>query len=322
MAERNNPVSWRKIALFSAGVGLLFVASIGAFFFFGDSEKTLDIAGRISPIYLAGLTALTFLSILLRVKRWDYFSREISGKTRTTLFGKAKALLVGIAAGLVTPAKSGELTRVLIYKKTENIPSAKAMLLLFYERVFDFLFVTTFALAFLSRFGEGRLSLAVPAIGLAGAIVLITGLLFIRKTRRAILSRAFRKTFRTEGDLTEGDKLFSPKGVPGALAYSGAIWALEFSRISLIFSLITGSIQNPFLIAQAFSLSIIIGVISAIPGGIGAVELSSTAIYGAIGISGTEAVAAVLIDRVVAFWPVVLAGLVFFPKVLLTGQRK
>lgn len=322
MAEKKHPISWKKIALFSAGVGLLFLISIGAFLVFGDPITTLEIAGRLSPIHLLGLATLTLISIILRVKRWDYFSKDVSGKTKATLFEKVRALLVGIAAGLVTPAKSGELSRVLIYKRTENIPPAKAILLLFYERVFDFMFVTVFALAFLSRFGTGKFSLAYPAFALACAVVLAVCLLFARKPRRATLSRIFGKTFKTERELAEGDKIFSLRNVPGALAYSGAIWLLEFLRLALIFSLITGSIQNPLLIAQAFSLSIIIGVISAIPGGIGAVELTSAAIYGAIGISGTEAVAAVLVDRIVAFWPVVLAGLVFFPKVLLTGYKK
>ncbi|MGV8143530.1 MAG: flippase-like domain-containing protein, partial [Methanothermobacter sp.] len=60
-----------------------------------------------------------------------------------------------------------------------------------------------------------------------------------------------------------------------------------------------------------FLLANVIGVISALPGGIGSIEISLTGLFVLFGVPSAMAVSITLIDRLVSFWLVNIIGIIF-----------
>jgi|GEM_PF-5178915 len=85
------------------------------------------------------------------------------------------------------------------------------------------------------------------------------------------------------------------------------VWLLYPLKIYIIFHTL-GNNVNFGLVAFVTLAAFLIGMISAIPGGIGLYEGSAIALYGTLGIPLAEATVAVIIGRVFTFWFVNLLG--------------
>lgn len=308
--------SRRKTVFFTAVLALLFIGATVAFFILGDTSEIIKTASKIPPLAMFALAGLSIASVVLRTFRWNTilgsFGRRIS------FFPSLKATFAGLAAGLVTPAKAGEFSRCAIYKKAHKIPLSQSIFSLIFERLFDFAIILSFATAFfISR--SDKFPLPAVAVSIALGIVVVSLLFFsvFPKFAKSILPP------KAKGFLLA---LAERKGhVKGCIArvvfLSIAIWLTEFARIVLIFALLGISSDVPFII-QAYCVSVVAGIISAIPGGFGASELSTAALYATKGVPAAQSITAVFVDRLTGFWPVVLGGLVFLPSAISAKSKE
>lgn len=87
-------------------------------------------------------------------------------------------------------------------------------------------------------------------------------------------------------------------------------WLLECVRLYVVFYAFHVEIDFVAIII-IFLLANVIGVISALPGGIGSIEISLTGLFVLFGVPSAMAGSITLIDRLVSFWLVNIIGIIF-----------
>lgn len=87
-------------------------------------------------------------------------------------------------------------------------------------------------------------------------------------------------------------------------------WLLECLRLLLIFYAFNIEI-NMVTVILILLLANIAGIVTALPGGIGAVEISLTGLCMFFGIQGTESASIAIVDRFISFWLINLMGIIF-----------
>ena len=207
----------------------------------------------------------------------------------------------GFALG-VTPGKVGELIKAQLLKNKFNIPRSKTAPLVIVERFYDF-----FAIAIISLFGilVFEYSIYIFTILSVGIIIFLTitsseklFLKFLQKIEKIKFLRNFSselpKSFSIIQKSTRG-KIF-----PLSIILSVIFWILD-SIIAYLTLLSFGiDIIDYFVLMSIYTSSIILGVISFLPLGIGVVEGS---MVGFLSLNGIEFS---LDTSIILFIPIIL----------------
>ena len=215
----------------------------------------------------------------------------------------------GFALG-VTPGKVGELIKAQLLINKFNIPRSKTAPLVIVERFYDF-----FAIAIISLFGilVFEYSIYIFTILSVGIIIFLTitsseklFLKFLQKIEKIKFLRNFSselpKSFTIIQKSTRG-KIF-----PLSIILSVIFWILD-SIIAYLTLLSFGiDIIDYFVLMSIYTSSIILGVISFLPLGIGVVEGSMVGFLSLIGIEFPLATAIVVFIRFFTRWIGVMAG--------------
>ena len=215
----------------------------------------------------------------------------------------------GFALG-VTPGKVGELIKAQLLKNKFNIPRSKTAPLVIVERFYDF-----FAIAIISLFGilVFEYSIYIFTILAIGIIIFLTitsseklFLKFLQKIEKIKFLRNFSselpKSFTIIQKSTRG-KIF-----PLSIILSVIFWILD-SIIAYLTLLSFGiDIIDYFVLMSIYTSSIILGVISFLPLGIGVVEGSMVGFLSLNGIEFPLATAIVVFIRFFTRWIGVMAG--------------
>ena len=215
----------------------------------------------------------------------------------------------GFALG-VTPGKVGELIKAQLLKNKFNIPRSKTAPLVIVERFYDF-----FAIAIISLFGilVFEYSIYIFTILAIGIIIFLTitsseklFLKFLQKIEKIKFLRNFSselpKSFTIIQKSTRG-KIF-----PLSIILSVIFWILD-SIIAYLTLLSFGiDIIDYFVLMSIYTSSIILGVISFLPLGIGVVEGSLVGFLSLNGIEFPLATAIVVFIRFFTRWIGVMAG--------------
>jgi len=215
----------------------------------------------------------------------------------------------GFALG-VTPGKVGELIKAQLLKNKFNIPRSKTAPLVIVERFYDF-----FAIAIISLFGilVFEYSIYIFTILAIGIIIFLTitsseklFLKFLQKIEKIKFLRNFSselpKSFTIIQKSTRG-KIF-----PLSIILSVIFWILD-SIIAYLTLLSFGiDIIDYFVLMSIYTSSIILGVISFLPLGIGVVEGSMVGFLSLNGIEFSLATVIVVFIRFFTRWIGVMAG--------------
>ena len=215
----------------------------------------------------------------------------------------------GFALG-VTPGKVGELIKAQLLKNKFNIPRSKTAPLVIVERFYDF-----FAIAIISLFGilVFEYSIYIFTILSVGIIIFLTitsseklFLKFLQKIEKIKFLRNFSselpKSFTIIQKSTRG------KILPLSIILSVIFWILD-SIIAYLTLLSFGiDIIDYFVLMSIYTSSIILGVISFLPLGIGVVEGSLVGFLSLNGIEFPLATAIVVFIRFFTRWIGVMAG--------------
>ena len=215
----------------------------------------------------------------------------------------------GFALG-VTPGKVGELIKAQLLKNKFNIPRSKTAPLVIVERFYDF-----FAIAIISLFGilVFEYSIYIFTILSVGIIIFLTitsseklFLKFLQKIEKIKFLRNFSselpKSFTIIQKSTRG-KIF-----PLSIILSVIFWILD-SIIAYLTLLSFGiDIIDYFVLMSIYTSSIILGVISFLPLGIGVVEGSMVGFLSLNGIEFSLATVIVVFIRFFTRWIGVMAG--------------
>ena len=269
------------------------------------SEKINDFDFQYLPIIIP-LIPLTWGILFLR---WNLLLKN--SDIDVPLKDNFMIFISGFALG-VTPGKVGELIKSQLLKNKFNISRSKTAPLVIVERFYDF-----FAIAIISLFGilvfEYSIYIfGVLVIGISIFLIVTSSEKIFLKFLNKIEKIKFLKNFSNELPKSFNVIQKSTRGkiFPLSIILSVIFWFLD-SMIAYLTLLSFGiDIIDYFVLMSIYTSSIILGVISFLPLGIGVVEGS---LVGFLSINGIEfhlATAVVVFIRFFTRWIGVMAGFI------------
>jgi len=303
-------VSSKNIALFILLGVVVFVILI----FIGEYESVMKALTTLNPGIIGILVALTFLNIVIRFIKWEYFLRKLDIRipTRTSFL----IFLSGLSM-VITPGKAGEVLKSYLLKQSCGIKIRKSIMVVFTERLTDVLGV-----AILSLVGLMGLSFFVHAYvyALVLVFVLVFAIVFILTSERyfsRLLNLSGRLPFigKYKNYIMEAKessrKLLTFKTLSISTLISVFSWFFECLALFILLDYL-GSPLSIFTSTFIFSFSSIFGSVLVLPGGLGAAEGSFMALLLLSNVSVTIASISTIIIRVATLWFGVFLGLVGF----------
>jgi uncharacterized protein (TIRG00374 family) len=301
----------RKSILTSLIIGLAVVIAISLFSDLravGNDLLTFDWA--LLPLILVG----TVINYWLRWLKWDYYlrylklDRDIDRSTSGLIF----------TAGLVmsvTPGKMGEVLKSFLLRQRNGTPISRSAPIVLAERLTD-------GIAMLLLMGLG-LTLYPPARPLFVILVLLTiiGIIIVQRQTLALaiirmiarLPLGQRLAPRLETIYTTTAQLLHWRILLVSTMISVISWGFECLAFFWVLMGV-GSTPSWLLLLQAtfiFAASTLFGLVSFLPGGLGASEVSSVGLLLAlVGLSASAATTATIVIRFCTLWFGVLLGVV------------
>lgn len=278
---------------------------------------------RLTPLILGG----TLFNYTLRFIKWHYFLGRI-GLRDLPLRESARLFVSGFPLA-VTPGKVGEALKAVWLNRRTGTPTARGVPVVLAERISDGL-----AVLMLSTLGV----IAYPRYWPAFAAVLgllLTGVILsqIRPAAEWLLVQAARMPLvgRFAHHLREFYEgsfvLFRPRATLTAVLLGTVAWLGEGVAFYLVLRGlgVPPGWQTLSLAVFILSFSTVIGAVSALPGGLGAAELSIAGMLTLLlALPASTAAAATLLIRFATLWFGVALGLTAwaFSKDLITLQTE
>ena len=295
---------------------------IGFLFKTVESEDFLRELGRAQPLFLGLAFLATLCSYVLRSVRWPFFFETSRMTFRTTY----RVVVLGFFMNNVLPARMGEVVRAHLGGKATGLSRSIVLASIFGERLADGLTISAIFLVLfsiqnqavpvehshalyyvsLAFFGGGVVTLIVLASRrwLFRLVDILHGVLPSFKLSEYGVSRF--KSF-----IDGLAPMFSPARGLKILILSLIVWFVELSVyyfVSKAFGadLSIGSLSY-FMAAVNFS-----SLVPGAPGGIGTIELFTTAALGDIGVNPAAALAMVASVHLIQYVAVGIPGIYFF----------
>ena len=279
------------------------------------------------------LYALAFVvwygSFFLRAGRWRRMLARVGidaahGYRVPGTTGMVEIFLLSWFANCVVPAKLGDAYRSYLLKQESKASFSTALGTILAERLTDLivLFLTMSAIG-VALF-RGRLPAEATQTFLLGSILLglaAVGLAAMWWSRHALQRRLPARVQEQYGRLH--DAVFCCLRRPGPfLALSAVIWFSEGLR----FWLVARSLHADLSPATALFIALMGSLLTTLPitpAGLGVVELGTGAVLvKVIGLDPALAGSIVLLDRVVAYWSLILVGLALYVRRLRRGSAR
>lgn len=307
---------WRRRAALWLAAGLLASVLIATTLFaFGESQAMLETIGRISPEVVLGCLALSLINYGTRALRWHLYTRGLElgvSLPRDTLY-----YVAGFSMTL-TPGKIGELLRLWFLRRGHGHGYDRTLALVAADRIAD-----ASALVIIALVGIALLQASVAAIAPMAAITLIAVFLAVRPRYLAamvgwgygIVGRKPRLFARLRVAVRQLARLGSPARLLAALLLSLAGWLAEALQVWWVVRTLGGAIDVWGAIV-AFSVSMVVGSATMLPGGLGGTEIGMVALLTQRGVSWEIAVTTTALVRLTTLWFSVGLGVACLPLAL------
>lgn len=313
------------MALIRMRILLLFLSFslLGALLFFSDVGKVAIVISGANTYCIFAAFLLSLLLMVARTIRWKILLERIS--VGIPFPGLFTSYMSGMLVSNLTPGKIGEPFKSYVLKKTRGISISKTLPSVFMEKIFDIFSTILLALA-------GVLIVALPQnvenvlfAVIAFYLVSVVIMLYVSADKRRIYSLS-KKMLRLFGWLPHMKKFdksvehFAKKfnesmadyrDVPVSLKnffLSIFVWSAEGVIVYLCFLSVGLSVS--LLAAISFlSISVLIGVTSLLPGGMGSSEIVLVVLFTATySLPLPSVTAAVFIARFFSLWINIIVG--------------
>ena len=269
------------------------------------SSKIIDFKIEIIPVILLLVTSGWFVIFF----RWHLLLRNAK------IFIPVKDSFLILASGFaltIIPGKVGELVKSQLLKTKFGIARSKTVPIVILEQ-----FYTVIGIVMLSFFGIWYFELGVYVLGFfTAALVFIFVLLSSRKAFNKIVSLLEKRRFTSkfaEPLLSSYDTI--KNGIKGpitlyACGLSMLFWLLE--AISVYFILLGFGVEviGFLTIISTYTTSIMLGILSFLPIGVGVVEGTLTSFFTIHGIDVSLALTIVIVIRLFTRWYAVSFGFI------------
>ena len=313
---------WKTIASFGFAVlVLVFVVAKGGI----DPAAIWAKMRTANPWLIAVAVVIYYSTFPLRGYRWKvllqnaYADTDAEAIERMTIRGLAEIIYISWFVNCVVPAKLGDLYRAYLAKLWVEISWTKTIGTVLAERIIDILVLglllaATGFVVFHARLGGiSKILLLGVALAIIGIVTLIVMKIFSERIRKLIPAKHQERYVAFE----EGT-LKSFQRMPLVLSLTVLVWFLEGARLQFVFLALglhtAHTISSiPFAPMVFFALgTAVLTTIPFTPGGLGLVEagLGGMMIY--LGVPKTDAVAVVLVDRLISYYSVAVLGFVVY----------
>jgi uncharacterized protein (TIRG00374 family) len=291
------------IVALALGVAVYLVLAV--FSGFGDLTSALDDFNLALVPLILGLVLLSYAG---RFLRWLYYLRIL--KVSVPLPVNAAIFAAGLSM-TISPGKFGEVLKSVFVRQASGAPVARTAPAVVAERATDgtgmvaWGFLGAFALGFAP--GTMVAFLAVAAIGIA---VLRSKRLSLLAERVLLKLPLLNRLVPHLGDFhASSNELLAARPLVVGTLISFLSWGLECLAVYLC-AVGLGANLSFLLVVFVFAVSSLVGVLSMLPGGIGAVEAGLTGQFIAIaGLPTGVAVALTLVIRLATLWFATLVGI-------------
>lgn len=271
-----------------------------------------DVLQGLQRVGWAGFGLLLFLSLVnyvFRFLRWHWMLADVT-KQKIPLIDHLYCYLAGFAL-TATPGKVGEALRSY-YLKPHGIKVSESLAALFAERLIDLISVLIIGSLALLQFEQYRwVAYFVICVVLLAAFIVRMPFVprVIDRIANASGSPKIKHTLHgISATITSAGRFMSAKIWIVGLIIGVFAWGAEAWGFVLLVNWLTGN-EWLYLGAGIYALSMIVGAISFLPGGLGGAEAVMAAALLAIGITLADATVATIICRVVTLWFAILIGL-------------
>lgn len=290
---------------------MLGVAVVLALTLYGDASAMASTLGTFRWWLLPLILGLTLVNYGLRFVKWHFYLGQIGASARR---GDSLAIFTAGLSMAMTPGKVGEVLKPFLLKLRTGTPMARSVPVVIAERLTDGIAMVVLAFVGL-LLSHQAWQVFIAALVLAGLAV---GLLGTRSGSAVLHKLSVRvpfiaaRTAQVEAFTSSSRVLFTPRNLTLAIALGVVSWSGE--AVAFYFVLVGLGIHGSALLAvqATFILctSTLVGSLSLLPGGLGAVDASVTGlVLLVIHASRAKAAAATLIIRFCTLWFGVAVGL-------------
>jgi glycosyltransferase 2 family protein len=254
-----------------------------------------------SKEYILAGFLVSFFAIMLRVLKWKVLLNNVS-------FAELYPIqLLGITISNFTPGKAAEPFKAVILKTIKKINVSESLPAIIWERILDILILVGFSIfvvGFISLSSD-LVYLAFASIGIFTIVLLFfLGVLKSRKFGTRVFSifkrLPFLKNVSDKFINAFYDHNIKKRKIILSFLVTFFTWLVE--GFVLYLALVSIGIHlNPLFLSSLIALSILIGVASSLPGGIGSFEAVAVFVLSGTGIEISAATAGIIIYRFMSF---------------------
>lgn len=292
------PLVWSMLAAAAIYGGSVIAGDISA------------VAGSIAKLDLVGWVVVIGLSLVnygLRFFRWEIYLRHLNGRIPVLL---SLAYYLGGFAFTTTPGKGGEAIRSL-YLKRHSVSYVHSLAAFFTERFVDLIAMVLLASVAALTFPAYQW----PVLAIAGLVIAILPLIHV-KSFHAFVDRLIYR-LPSERSRAIALRLLDLLRTASTLLRAGPLYAgivlalIAWGAEGVAFHVILQKLDIDTSLALAvgiYSVSVLAGAVSIIPGGLGSTEAVMVLLLKLVGADTASAIAATLICRLATLWFAVLIG--------------
>ncbi len=251
---------------------------------------------------------ISIIAILISIIRWNLF-------LNIDVKDLAIPLIIGHFVNNVTPGKCiGEPLRSFLVARKKGMQHEKVLVSVVLDRITD-----TLTLVFLTSGGIFTMNLRKGIIVIPTTLILILILIFLCTNEKygiKLLEVFGKRISLDQYSIEKAYKNFkndfvsflkNKKIMFTAFIFSLVVWILEALKFDIILK--AARVNIAFLSAMfIYFLSVTLAPLTLIPGGLGSTEVFMTSLLTLSGISPAKALAAVLLDRLMTHWFIIVTG--------------
>ena len=292
-------------------ISIIILSVIGfyaVFLLFSDVEKISNKLINFKIEFLPIILSLVPIAWVLVYLRWYFLLKNLDirvpHKDNFTIF------LVSSVLG-ITPGKVGELLKSQFLKDKFEIPRTKTVPLIFVEKLYDLIGAIIISFLGIWLFPEAGYIITAGLVILIFVFVTISSRKIFNKTARIFMRFQFTKKFVEP--IYESSEIIK-SSIRGKTAFFSIIlsvgyWFIISLAIYFIFLALEIDSLSFLEIISTYIASLILGVLSFLPGGIGVTEGSLVVLLSLQGIEISTAVVVALLIRLFTLWYSVAVGL-------------
>ncbi len=322
---RKRILNWRTI------VPLVIVVVFMAFFIHQakiNPQETWQTIRSANVLFLLAGFVVYYLSFPLRALRWRILLQNVgftkaNGVQLPRFWKLTEIIYISFFANVIVPAKLGDLYRAYLLRQNTGVSATRSFGTVLAERLLDLIVLLLLCIPAIVISLHGKMPWEVELsleVTLAAVVVGVVGLFLLRLLRKKI-ERIVPVRFRGYYNHLQEGMLGSFQRLPSLAGLSIGVWmceALRFFFVAFALNLFSGDLLH--VVAAAFFVGLVEALLTVIPftgGGVGLVETGMAAMIillnpATMTTGKSLAAAAILLDRMISLFSIIVIGFVVF----------